>query len=247
MNIFGRIRERIGAVIGAVIGSILACLCGLLFTFYLAPQQKSEANRIEKMPIMDATGVNNAPSGEDVLFTGRLADNPLVVEGDEFVAYQLDEWDVTVPEYDPDEPNQEPDGDWTTIETVFPDLVINVNGGLVRTLQANSLSLSGPVRETLVYGDGYEEASYDGELLPEGSMRYRGFYNGDLVTILGKKATSGDVIPDEFYAGDRVSFVEFKHDEAAAMLYVGIAMLACSPVILIGGSLTAIFGRRQNR
>ncbi|MFH1636563.1 MAG: hypothetical protein ABIG63_21490 [Chloroflexota bacterium] len=242
MNIFSRIRERIGAVIAALIGSVALLGCGLLFALVLAPQQKLEARRIEAMLLMDAGAVTAASAGDDILITGRLEDNPLVDEAG-FVAYELEEWVVTLP--DSENADDDPDGSWETVEHVVPDLSLNVGGEVVLILSANEATLSGPLHEELLYSEAYEEAKYNNEWLPDGSRRYRGFYNGDLTTVLGKKASAGGVIPDELYAGDRVAFVESQHEAAKGMLIAGIAMLVCSPVVLVGGGLAAVFGRRR--
>ena len=243
MNIFARLRERIGAAIGAVIGSVVLLGCGLVFTLFLSPQQKLEATRIDRMPEMDANAVAATASGEDVLFTGRLEGNS-VLFGD-FVTYVLDEWQVTMPDYDSDEPNPEPDGDWNIVERVVPDLSINVDGQIVRTLSTNDAYQNGPLHEVIDESISFEEADYIGRSLGDGSLRYRGFYNGDLVTVWGKKAASEGVIPDELYAGDRVAFSESKHKAATGLLIGGICMMALSPVVLVGGLLAAIFGRRK--
>jgi len=166
-----------------------------------------------------------------------------VVDETGFVAYKLEEWVVTLPDSDDDD--DDPDGSWETIERVLPDLSLNVDGEVVLILSVNGVQLSGPLHEELIYSESYAEAEYDNEWIPDGSWRYSGFYNGDLTTVLGKKASAGGVIPDELYAGDRVAFVESQHAEAKGMLIAGIIMLACSPVVLVGGGLAAIFGRRR--
>ena len=243
MNILAILRERIGAVIGAVVGSVVLLGCGLVFTLFLSPRQKLEAGRIDKMPEMDASAVAATASGEDVLFTGKLEGNPVLF--DDFVTYVMDEWDVTMPDYDSEEPNPEPDGDWRTVERVVPDLKVNMDGQIVITLSANDAYQNGPLHEEIDAYVGYEEADYMGQSLGDGSLRYRGFFNGDLVTVWGKKAASEGVVPEELYAGDRVAFSESKHKAATGLLIGGICMMALSPVVLVGGLLAAIFGRRK--
>ncbi|MBU1662265.1 MAG: hypothetical protein KKD28_12435, partial [Chloroflexi bacterium] len=146
MNIFSRIRERIGAVIAALIGSVALLGCGLLFALVLAPQQKLEARRIEAMPVMGAGAVAGAAAGDDILITGRLEDNPLVDEAG-FVAYELEEWVVTLP--DSENADDDPDGSWETVERVVPDLSLNVDGEVVLILSANEATLSGLLHEEL--------------------------------------------------------------------------------------------------
>ena len=245
MNLFQSMRERFGRVLGAVIGSIALLGCGLLFAFVLAPQQKLEARRIEQLPIMDASMVIQAAAGDDVLVTGILVDNPVILAEDEFVAYALEEWRVTVPDYNPDEPNQEPDGNWESVQRVIPDLMVDVNGQVVRSLQVEDAAINGALHESIFESNGYYEAEYMGSSLPEGSERVRGFYNGDLITVWGKKATVEGIIPDELYAGDRVSFEESQHAAAQGLFFAGVSMLVCAPIVLVGGILSAIFGRRR--
>ena len=241
MKIFSSIRERIGMVIGAGVGALALLGCGLLFALVLAPKQKIEAQQIERMPIMDADAVADAPAGEEILVTGRLAGETLPDYG-KFVAYELEEWVVSPA--DPATPDAEPDGDWETVRQITPDLELTIDGKAIHLLAAERAKLSGPLHEELVYSDNYDAAEYEGETLPDGSLRYRGFYARDLVTVLGKKASTGGVIPDEYYAGDRVAFTESKHSAAKGMLIGGICMIGLAPLLLIGGILSAIFRRR---
>jgi len=242
MNLFRSLRERFGRVIWVVIGSVALLGCGLLFALVLAPQQKLEARRIERMPVMDANIVVNTAAGEDVLVTGWLNAEPLPGVGD-FIAYKLEQWEVTPP--DPDEPGDESSGSWKEVERVVPDLDLDADGQIVWILAAEGVYLNGKLHEEIVGSGSYDSADYMGQNLSEGSSRYRGFYSGDLATVWGKKASAGGVIPDELFAGDRVTFIESKHDAAKGLLIAGISMLVCSPVVLIGGILSAIFGRRR--
>ena len=242
MNIFQMIRERLSAVIGVVFFSIFICICGALFTFVFGPQQALEANRISKLPQMDAGYVVAASPGSEVLVTGSLAGNSAVVEDSRFVAYILEEWDVT-PGSSSEDSETEPKGSWESVENVVPNLMVNLNGQTLQILSSTTVSLSGPLHEELIPGNGVEQAQYDGNWLAEGSLRYRGFYEGDLITALGQKASTGDVIPEKLYAGDRVAFEKSEADAAKGMLFMGIAMMVCSPIFLVLGGLGAIFGR----
>jgi hypothetical protein len=85
-QMLSRIRERINATIAAAIGSVAFLGCGLIFSLYLAPQQKLEARATEHLPIMDGLSVTQAMAGDEVLITGRLKDNPILVEGKNYVA-----------------------------------------------------------------------------------------------------------------------------------------------------------------
>ena len=73
MNIVQRAKDRLGGVIAAVVAGIVFCCCGALMTFYLAPSQALDANRIKNLPQMDATYVLTAAPGEDVQPAARVA------------------------------------------------------------------------------------------------------------------------------------------------------------------------------
>ncbi|MCB9134942.1 MAG: hypothetical protein H6636_05925 [Anaerolineales bacterium] len=246
MNIFQLIRDRIAAVIGVVFFSIIICICGVAFTFYFAPQQALEANRISNLPQMDAGYVNSAAAGTDVLVTGRLSGNPTLFSDSSYIAYTLDEWDVT-PGSSSDDGDTDPSGDWNTVKRVNPDLILDINGQTLQVLSSTNATFGGALHEEVVRGNGSEEAKYNGEWLPEGSQRYQGFYEGDLMTVLGQRASSGGVIPEKLYAGDRVTFEQSEKDAAKGMLIAGIAMMICAPIFLVGGGLGAIFGRARGR
>lgn len=242
MNIFARIRERMSAAVAAVIGSILLLGCGLLFLLVLAPKQKLEANHIENLPLMDATTVVNAEPADEILITGILHGRPLPNVGS-FIAYTLDEWDVTPA--DSEDQNDEPSGSWKEIDRQIPDLELDVDGKVVSLLQSPDAYMNGTLREEIEGSGAYLSADYGSRDLSDGSLRYRGFYDGDLATVWGEKASTGGVIPEEYFAGDRVMFVTHKHNTAKGLMIAGIVMLVCSPIALVGGVLSALFGRRR--
>ncbi len=242
MNIGSFFRRRLNALIGGIIGAILLLACGALMLLVLAPQQSLLARRIEKMPDMDAAAVSAARSDEDILITGLLQDNPANAHG-EFVAYILQRWDVTVSR--DDDGNEEVDGSWSTVEQAQPNLNLSVQGQNVRILQA-SATLSGPLHEKLVRSNSTLTASDGGTSLPDGSQKWRGLFNGDMVTVWGKKAAEG-VSPEEIFLGDRTAFAQDKHNTARAFFIGGLCAIGMAPVVLVGGIWGSIFGRRRQQ
>lgn len=243
MNILSFLRQRFNAVIGGIVGAVLLLSCGALMAFVFAPQQSLLAKRIEKMPDMDAAAVTAAQDGADILVTGELQDNSVVGQG-QFVAYILERWDVTTSRND--DGDEEITGDWSTIERVSPDLALNVKGQTVHILQADNVSMSGPLHEELVRSDSSLKANDGGTDLPDGSQRWRGLFNNDMVTVWGKKSASG-VAPDEIYVGDRVAFAQDKHATARGLFLGGLCAMGLAPVALVGGILGGIFGRRRHQ
>jgi len=243
MNLFSIIRQRLASLLTILVLSAFCCGLGLLFTFYLAPKQGLQAAGISRLPQMDAGTVESAEPGDRLLLTGVLADNAQLYEEQGLVAYQLDEWQVSPP--DPDIEDDKPDGKWSAVEKALPDLQIIVHDQTVLVRASTDAAFAGPVREVLVPGDGLEANDNQGSVYAGGTLRYRGLANGDLVTVYGLKASSGGILPETLFAGDRVAFEEYQRDTARGLLAAGISMLVCAPVVLVGGGLAAVFGRRR--
>jgi hypothetical protein len=243
--LFGRIRERIGAAIGVAFAAACFLVMGIILAFVVSPQQALEWRRVQNLPLATASTVASAPAGTEIVISGTLADNPVALEGTEYVAYRIDEWQVS--ETTDDDGNTQRDGDWVTVDRSFPALTLSVEGGTARTTPADQVKLGGSLHEDLQRSSSSLEASDGGESVPDGSTRTQGLHNGDLVTVLGSKASTGDLIPDRLFGGDRVQLVESIRSGARAAFAIGIGMMICSPVVLVGGMLAALFGRQGKR
>lgn len=242
-NIGRTVTNRIGGAVAAIGAAIFMALCGALMAFVLAPQQAIKAANIEKMPQMDAAYVSAAAPGTDILITGYLngsAPNPQLPK---FIAYEAEQWDVSENKNTDGTP-QAPSGSWEHVETIVPDLTLDMSGTPVNILSANNATLSGSnLHEQLVTKSSAFTADYKGQKLGEGSLRYTGFFSGDLVTVLGKKSSGDGVVPEELFAGDRVAFEQYQKDSAKALLFMGFAAMICSPFVGIGGVVAALMGR----
>lgn len=138
------------------------------------------------MPVINAGMIDAAVPGDMLLFTGVLVDNAPLDDDLGFVAYSVEEWKVTVP--DDNEDSSEPYGRWEPVETVVPALIIQLDGQAVAIHGAAGARLSGALHEEIIKSADPVQATYEGELLPSGSRRYRGLINGDLTTVLGEVA-----------------------------------------------------------
>lgn len=239
MNIIRNIGDRISSAVWAVIAAVFIFICGILLAFVLSPQQALEWRHIQGLPDVNATSLASVEVNEEVTATGQLEGNAELTP-DGLVAYTRETWEVEPA--DPDVENSEPGGSWRELESRIPALTLNA-GGAISILEDNSLSLSGNVAESIERGSGAESATYGSETLPEGSIRTRGFENGTLVTVVGRKASTGDIAPNRLYGGDRVQLIADIRSGARVLFMVGVALMACSPVVLILGVLGAIFGR----
>jgi len=82
---------------------------------------------------------------------------------------------------------------------------------------------------------------YEGERLPDGTRRYRGLYDGDRVTVLGRKSADGGVLPEHLFGGDRPQFEESQRQAASGLFMAGLCMMAFAPLLPIGGLLWALW------
>lgn len=239
---FGAIRERIQAVIGLAIGTVLMFVCGGVMAFVISPQQALEWRRIEKLPVLDANGVAAATVGEEIVVTGILAGNDTLTD-EGYVAYELDKWEVDPPSDEDDDY----DGSWRSVEQVVPALILDTAGQTVRTTANNNASLMGVnLHESYQDGTGVEQAKdSDGQYWKEGALRWQGFKDGDLVTVVGQKASTGDVAPDRLFAGDKVQLVEHIRAGARAAFIGGIVCMVGAPFVFILGLVGIAFGRRR--
>jgi len=243
MFLFRGVRNRISSAVAAGIAAVFMLICGAIMAFVISPQQALEWRRVQSLPELDAAAFAATASGEAVAITGTLEGNEPAGEND-LVAFYRDNWNVETPDPAEDEAT-EPSGTWVRTETVVPPLNIAVSGGTVTTLSASSPNFGGNLHESRVLGEGPETANDGDEELPEGTVRTRGFKNGDLITVVGDKGSSGDLAPKRLYGGDRVQLVENIRAGARAAFVAGIAMMICAPIVLVFGVLAGLFGRRR--
>ncbi len=240
-NFLSSVRQRIRSILAIMAISALCLLCGGLMAFGFAPAQAIQAYRVSRLPVTEeAAQVAAAQPGEELLFTGTLKGNAPLLDRFDFVAYSAEEWKVTLPSNDA-RVSSEPIGHWESAETVIPALTLELNGQPVSLLKASSARLSGDLHVQMVKGTGPHQAEYEGELLPDGSKRYRGLFDGDLVTVLGKKSATGGVLPEHIFAGDRLQLEEAQRQAASGLFISGLCLMASTPLFLVGGLLFTLF------
>nr|MBN1228321.1 hypothetical protein [Anaerolineae bacterium] len=237
---FSRIRERISGTVAAVIGAICLLAFGAFLAFVISPQQAAEWRRVQNLPELSLSEVQAASSGTLIALTGTLEGNDRLL-ADGFVAYETKRWDVSPPSDNEDEP----DGSWTHVESQIPALTIAYDGGTIATVADNGASVAGNLHEVITDGQGSYSDTYNGRTLRDGALHTQGFFDGDLITVVGKKASSGGIVPDRLFGGDRVQLVDHIKSGARAAFIGGIAMMICSPIVLAGGILSSLFGRRK--
>lgn len=244
LNLAATLRQRMNAVFGALAASAACCVCGALMTFVFAPGQALQAFRVSRMPVMDAASVAAAAPGDPILVTGALAGNAPALEGYGLVAYRSDEWQVSVSQ--DEDGNDTSSGRWASQGSVVPDLTLEIGGQPVAIQADNGARLGGQLNEVIIEGPGpASDEDYDGRDLPDGTLRYQGLEDGDLTTVLGEKAAAGGIAPSQLYGGDRAAFEESERQAASGLLFGGLCAMALSPVVLVGGILVALFGRRR--
>lgn len=244
MGILGGLERGIKAAIGVVIVAIGIFSCGAVAAFVLSPQAALEWRHIDSLPILDATAYANLKADDEAVITGSMQDNQ-VLTSDGLVAYEKDRWTVKPPATSESGTPSSPSGSWDTLETKMPTLAIAITGGVVHTIPVTSVTFGGQQHTTIQPGTGSLSADDDGRSLPDGSIRYQGYANGDLVTLVGRKGSTGDLIPNRLFGGDRVQLVDSIRSEAQGLFTTGIGLMICSPIFLVIGLVAVLLGRRR--
>ncbi len=241
-NLFSILRERFKSALTLAVISVSLFGCGAVMTFYLAPRQALQARRISQLPMMNARHVSQAEAGSEVVVTGYLMGDP-VREQPEFIAYTKEKWSVSVST--DDDGTESFSGSWNLLQTVVPELTLEMGNAALQIHASADAGFDGALHEKVIDGEGSLRAVYQDQTLHEGALRYRGFASGDLTTVFGKKASVGGILPAELFAGDRVAFEEAQSQKASTYLLGGIAFMLCSPLILLFGAFSALFGRKK--
>lgn len=212
--------------------ALLFLLLGLFMVLLQAPRQEREWRRIEGAPELDPAGYAALSAGEQVVLTGQFEGNSTLTRY-ELVAYRVDQWDVST-----DDEGDET-GSWLTLEVDVPALVLAVPGGIIQTAAVGSPSMSGQLHEFIELTNRGTTAVYNGQFLPDGSTRTQGFRNRDLVTIVGRKTTAGDLRPERLHGGNRASLVTALRGDVLALRIIGGTFIAVgAPLLGVMGWLT---------
>lgn len=242
MNLLQGLGQRVKAVIGAIIGGSLIFVCGFIMAFVVSPSQAIEWRRIQNLPELTPSEFAALSSGEDLAITGTLSGNQALTP-DGLVLYERSRFEVDPP----DDNDNTADGSWTPIESVYPTLKMDFSGTSVDVLAAESITLNLVPHEIIEDAPSGITATYGDQTLHEGAIRTSGFKNGDLVTVVGKKASVGGIVPNRIAGGDRVQLVEDIRAGARIAFVLGIAMMICAPIAIIGGVFGGLFfGKRKS-
>jgi hypothetical protein len=231
-----------GRFMTAALGGLVCFSIGVYYAFDLSHQLTSEWWQIRDQPELDAAGIAAASSHTLLTVTGFLDGNE-PVSPDGYVAYVQDELWVY-----PCNPLEDEDcllstgrgtGLWGEGTQVVPGLTLTVSGGTVSTLPVSRVTFGGSLTERVEAGSFLNTAftaNYNGQILPDGSLRTRGLRDGDLVTVVGRKVITGGVVPSHLIGGD--------HDQLAAhfravtryqafLRVSGVIMMIISPVVVV--------------
>ena len=222
LGLFRRLRWKVSV---AALFALFVLGCGALSAFVLAPQQALLAWRIDHIPQMDVAAVEAAAPGADVLVTGVLEGNPPSVH--DFVTYTLERWEVKT------DSEGQSYGRWVDVEGAFPDLRLVADGQPLLVQGNIDVRLLGAVHMEM-YQEGSDlRVPSDTIPLSDGTLRYHGLRNGDRVTVLGRKAASGGIVPSHLFAGDRVTFQESQRSSGWNLFLAGLCVMALSPLVFV--------------
>lgn len=240
MNLLQGLGRRVKAAVAAVIGGVFMFLCGIVLAFVISPSQAIEWRRIQNLPELTPTEFANLTTGEDVAVTGTLAGNTALTP-DGLVLFERSRFEVEPA----DDNDNTPDGSWTPVESMYPTLKLDFSGTTIDVLSAESITFNLIPHETIEDAPSGLTATYGGQTLHEGAVRTIGFKDGDLVTIVGKKASVGGIAPSRIAGGDRVQLVEDIRAGARILFGIGISMMICAPIAILGGVTGGLFFGRK--
>jgi hypothetical protein len=219
---------------------VFAVLCGLVFlvggayqAFDGSHQQTSEWSQIRDLPELDARGVAATPSDTLLAVTGIL-DGNAPVSPEDYVVYIQEEWLVF-----PCENVDCTTGYWKEVAQTVPSLTLFVSDSKVSTLPVSQVTFGGNLSESLdprINQSPLLMADYSGQRLPDGSLRTRGLRDGDLVTVVGRKAVTGEVIPVHLIGGGHAQLVAHFSTVSRAAVWVrlsGVILMIISPFVTI--------------
>jgi hypothetical protein len=203
-------------------------IMGAVVTFWVAPRVAEESQEISELPELDLAAYDAAAPGTRVAVTGVLQDNEEMSGGYVAVARMI--WALS--------PGSDTEGAWRDMGTYVPHLTVAIEGGTITTDRGVGVLLTGAMHEaTVLPASG--APSEDGEPA-EGTIQARGLRNGDLVTVIGVKTYTGELLPDEIYGGSREEIIAERREPSQIWLIIGPALMVFA--VIVGVLLEA---RRQ--
>lgn len=237
-------RNKLRGVFVAVLAAVAVFSCGAFLALVIAPRQELAWRRIDRLPRLDAAAYKALPAETEAAVTGVLRDNRTFAPYN-LAAYKIEKWQVSRNAGGNGTPAT-PQGKWVTVDLQIPELALVVGEGVIKTAPAGNVIWGGDLREFTEPGRGEYRAVYNGESLADGTRVIRGFTNGDLVTVVGRKVSTGQLYPERLYAGAREQLVDDIRTGARGALMVGVGMMGCSPVVFGLALLAALFGRAKH-
>ncbi|MBN1579410.1 MAG: hypothetical protein JXA89_01815 [Anaerolineae bacterium] len=207
--------------------------CGALITFFFGSQQRQEIRYLEGLLVQDAAAFGKAAAGSEMIVTGAL-DRNKAQHSSGLVAYAQERWDVT---YDSEDGYE---GDWETVEEVWPSLLLLTPSGRVKTGAVGSAKYGGVQYAEIVR---YSDSSTKAEGIPEGSIRVTGYKNGDILTVVGYKNDAGLLVPTRFYGGTPDALLKEQKQANWFLTGFGAFFMLLSPLILIPAIKQLLTGR----
>jgi hypothetical protein len=207
--------------------------CGATVAFGFAGQQRQETRYLERLPIQDAAMFAEAPVGSEMIVIGTLDRNE-TRHYSGLVAYALERWDV---EYDSEDGYQ---GDWETLEQVWPSLLVQTPNGWLRTAATSSAKFGGETDSQVVRDS---DSSTRASGIPEGTIRVVGYKNGAALLVVGRKSDADLLVPTRFYGGTRGALIQELQQANRFTTCFGAAFMLASVLIVAAGLWQLLFGR----
>lgn len=213
----------------------ILCGSGSFLTFYYYPARMEERKRISALPVMNAKQLTELNVGGEAIITGNLAENAIVDEKRQYVAFHTYIWDVEV------ENNGSTEGEWIEEDDYWPSLTVAVKGGKIRVSGKISPKTvpwrRGYRHKAIVEKNSDKVASYELRKLGNGSLMIRGAKNLDPVSIVARKISSGEFQAKYLYFGSRRQMLDSAIISAFGFKIFGIILIVAG----IASGLIVVF------
>ena len=194
---------------------LMFLLIGIFAGTIQAKRVLQEAAAIDKLPQLDAQSLENTISGTTVVVTGALEANDGVADVGGLVIYVEEIWKIR---YNDSEGSEGWEGNWDFLNVIVPDCTFSITGGTVLINTVQEVVIDRTYHEYKYF---VPRVSREVEGIKEGSVRRRGFKDGDLITIIGSKDPTG-VIPSRIFGGDRAAMEQYLAYQVAGLRTTGI-------------------------
>ena len=218
---------RVETIVGISISlaGLMFLAAGFVF-FRSRSTLNQEIDHIEHLPLLTITRLQDAPSGEEAVIEGKIAERNMLLDHG-FVAYIRSQYQGERCSRD-DDGNEDCEPVWLDDGRVTPALWLDLPGGRTRLANSDYTLYNEPV----IWRSTEWLVSYQ-------TIRFRGFKIGNPIFTKGTVTTSDGVAfkADFIYGGNRQAYLINQRDEAQSLVIGSLIFAGFGLAGLIAGGV----------